>query len=139
MKLQAPQPAKGFIGNMVNKLAEVMLDMYVGSFFGDQYKHLINISDGHIIKRTEEDDFFILTNDVILSEKFLTQTETTIRKWKTQNAGFASEKIVDAFGVLFAPEEMIFSIQTSLDTEEEVQHLASFAAALAVSMSNIHS
>ena len=135
LKLQVPQQqSKGFMSNMVNKLAEVMLDMYVGSFFGEQYKSMINISDSTIIQRTEEDDFFMLTNALETSENFLSKTESVIRKWKLQNAGFTSEKVVDAFGILFAPNEMIVAVQTNLNTKEEVDILASFASALAVGM-----
>jgi hypothetical protein len=134
IKLQAPQQSKGFMSNMVNKLAEVMLDMYVGSFFGEQYKSMINIGDSQIIQRSEADDFFMLTNAMDESEKFLEKTEPVIRKWKSENAGFSSEKMVDAFGILFGPDEMIVSIQTSLDTQEEVDMLAAFASALGVGM-----
>ena len=133
IKLQAPQ-GTGFMSNVVNKVAEVMLDMYVGSFFGEQYKSMINIADSSIIQRSDEDDFFILTNTLDTSENFLSKTEPVIRKWKAQNAGFTAEKVVDAFGILFAPDEMIVSVQTNLNTKEEVDILASFASALAVGM-----
>lgn len=134
LKLQAPQQGTGFMSNMLNKVAEVMLDMYVGSFFGEQYKSMINISDSTIIQRSEEDDFFMLTNALDPAENFLSKTESVIRKWKAQNAGFNAEKVVDAFGILFGPDEMIVSVQTNLNTKEEVDVLASFASALAVGM-----
>lgn len=93
----------GFINDLVNKAADAVLDLYVGSYFGNEYKSLVSIGeDGVKIERDQLKDFMILTNYEMLAQKYFDEaTASTISHWKKNNVGFSDERRVDQFGLLF--------------------------------------
>jgi hypothetical protein len=137
----AKHPIKrgGFVNDLVNKAADLALDIYVASYFGTQYCSLVNIgSDGAKIERPELQDFMILTNDEPLAQKYFDDSTTqTISNWKNSNQGFAGEGRVDLFGLLFAPDGVMLSCQTNMTTPREVQMFSDFGAALTSKMKGI--
>lgn len=80
--------------------------MYVGSYFGSEYRSLVNIGeDGVKIEREPLKDFMILTNIEPLANKYFDEaTVTTISYWKKSSQGFTLESKVDQFGLLFSPD-----------------------------------
>lgn len=129
----------GFMNTLINKAADVLLDVYVGVYFGSEYKPLVNIGDDGVkIEREALKDFTILTNHPDLAERFLDEaTVKVISGWKQSSQGFAREQQVDQFGLLFAPDGVILTCQAQMQRAEEVKMLSDFGAALAVKMKGV--
>lgn len=128
----------GFMNNMINKVADMALDLYVGSYFGNEYKNLVNLMESVKIERSELKDFFIFTNDATTANRFLDDaTAQVIATWKQQKSGFRNEGNVDNFGMLFCPDGAILSCQADMATEQEVKMLSDFGAALAMKMKGV--
>lgn len=129
----------GFMNTLINKAADVLLDVYVGLYFGSEYKSLVNIGeDGVKIEREVLVGFTILTNHQDLAERFLDEaTAKVISGWKASSQGFAREQQVDQFGLLFAPDGVILTCQANMTSAEEVKLLSDFGAVLAVKMKEV--
>ena len=129
----------GFMNTLINKAADVLLDVYVGLYFGSEYKSLVNIGeDGVKIERETLGGFTILTNHQDLAERFLDEaTAKVISGWKASSQGFAREQQVDQFGLLFAPDGVILTCQANMTSAEEVKLLSDFGAVLAVKMNEV--
>jgi hypothetical protein len=129
----------GFINDLVNKAAEAVLDLYVGSYFGKEYKSLVSIGErGVKIERDQLKDFLILTNDEPLAQKYFDEaTATTISHWKKASQGFALENKVDQFGLLFSPEGVILTCQADMRNANEVKSFSDFGAALTIKMQQV--
>lgn len=129
----------GFMNTLINKAADVLLDVYVGLYFGSEYKSLVNIGeDGVKIERETLGGFTILTNHQDLAERFLDEaTAKVISGWKAGSQGFAREQQVDQFGLLFAPDGVILTCQANMTSAEEVKLLSDFGAVLAVKMKEV--
>ncbi|MBK7649542.1 MAG: hypothetical protein IPJ20_00745 [Flammeovirgaceae bacterium] len=131
----------GFLNKMVNVAAEAVLDVYVGGYFGNEYKSLVNIGeDGVKMKREELKDFMILTNVQPLAEKYFEQTTiSVIASWKKTKSGFLQEGKIDQFGLLFSPDGVTLSCMANMDNENEVKIFSDFGSALATKMIQITS
>lgn len=129
----------GFMNTLINKAADVLLDVYVGLYFGSAYKALVNIGeDGVKIERESLNGFTVLTNHQALAERFLDDaTVKVIAGWKESSQGFAREQQVDQFGLLFAPDGMILTCQANMTNPAEVKLLSDFGSALAVKMKGV--
>jgi hypothetical protein len=129
----------GFMNTLINKAADVLLDVYVGLYFGSEYKSLVNIGeDGVKIEREGLSGFTVLTNQQDLAERFLDEaTVKVISGWKQSSQGFAREQQVDQFGLLFAPDGMILTCQAKMESAEEVKLLSDFGSVLAVKMKGV--
>lgn len=129
----------GLINTVFNKAADVVLDLFVSGYFGNEYKSLVNIGeDGVKVERAELADFYILTNLEPLAQKFLDPaTVQTISGWKHSNLGFAQEQQVDQFGLLFSPDGVILTCQASMQNAEEVKLFSDFGSVLAYKMKEI--
>jgi hypothetical protein len=129
----------GFMNTLINKAADVLLDVYVGLYFGSEYKSLVNIGeDGVKIEREGLGGFTILTNHQDLAERFLDEaTIKVISGWKESSQGFAREQQVDQFGLLFAPDGVILTCQANMTSAEEVKLLSDFGAVLSVKMNGV--
>jgi hypothetical protein len=129
----------GFVNTLINKAADVLLDVYVGLYFGSEYKSLVNIGeDGVKIERETLTGFTILTNHQDLAERFLDEAAAkVISGWKASSQGFAREQQVDQFGLLFAPDGAILTCQANMTSAEEVKLLSDFGAVLAVKMNEV--
>lgn len=133
-----PMQEGGFVNNMINYVADMALDLYVGSYFGNEYKDLVNLKSGTKLERSELKDFFIFTNDATTANRFLDDaTAQVIAAWKQQKSGFRNEGNVDNFGVLFCPDGVILSCQADMANEQEVKMLSDFGAALAIKMKGV--
>ncbi len=130
----------GFVNSMINMAAEVALDVYVGGYFGNEYKSLVSIGeDGVKIKRDELKDFMILTNVEPLAEKYFDEaTVATIASWKKMDTGFLQENKVDQFGLLFSPDGVILSCMANMDSESEIKMFSDFGSVLATKMIQTH-
>lgn len=131
----------GFVNTLINKAADVLLDVYVGLYFGSEYKSLVNIGeDGVKIERESLGGFTILTNHPDLAERFLDEaTAKVISGWKESSQGFAREQQVDQFGLLFAPDGVILTCQANMTNPNEVKLLSDFGAVLATKMKGVMS
>ena len=131
----------GFLNKMVNVAADAVLNVYVGSYFGNEYKSLVNIGeDGVKMKREELKDFMILTNVQPLGEKYFdAATISMIASWKKMKAGFLQEEKVDQFGLLFCPDGVILSCMANMDNESEVKIFSDFGSVLTTKMVQITS
>lgn len=131
----------GFINDLVIKAADAVLDMYVGSYFGNEYRSLVSIGeDGVKIEREQLKDFMILTNIEPLAEKYFDEaTATTISHWKRSSQGFTLENKVDQFGLLFSPDGVILSCQANMSNANEVKLFSDFGAALTIKMQQVMS
>ncbi|MBL7847244.1 MAG: hypothetical protein JNL40_07235 [Cyclobacteriaceae bacterium] len=129
----------GFMNTLINKAADMLLDVYVGVYFGSEYKDLVNIGeDGVKIERETLRDFTILTNHPELAERFLDEpTATVISGWKQSSQGFSKEQQVDQFGLLFAPDGVILTCQANMTSPAEVKLLSDFGAVLATKMKGL--
>jgi hypothetical protein len=129
----------GFINDLVNKAADAVLDLYVGGYFGSEYKSLVSIGeDGVKIERDQLKDFMILTNDEPLAQKYFDDaTASTISYWKKNSMGFTEENKVDQFGLLFSPDGVILTCQTSMNNANEVKAFSDFGAALVIKMQQV--
>jgi hypothetical protein len=129
----------GFINELVNKAADAVLDLYVGSYFGSEYKSLVRIGeDGVKIERDQLKDFMILTNDEALAQKYFDEaTASTISHWKKSSMGFSDERRVDQFGLLFSPDGVILTCQTSMNNAGEVKAFSDFGSALVIKMQQV--
>lgn len=130
----------GFINDIIIKTADTVLDLYVGGYFGNEYKSLVNIGDDGVkIVRDQLKDFMILTNMEPLAQKYFDEaTAATISHWKKNNAGFKDEKKVDQFGLLFSPDGVILTCQTSMSNANEVKAFSDFGAALTIKMQQVN-
>jgi hypothetical protein len=130
----------GLVNKMINTAADAVLDVYVGSYFGDEYKPLVGIGDDGIkIKRDELKDFMILTNSELLAEKYFdSATASTISGWKKIKSGFLQEDKVDQFGVLFSPDGVMLSCRANMDTESEVKIFSDFGSVLVTKMLQVN-
>lgn len=129
----------GFVNNLINKAADLLLDVYVSLYFGAEYKSLVNIGeDGVKIEKDTLRDFTILTNHAELAERFLDEHATrVISEWKQSIQGFSREQQVDQFGLLFAPDGVILTCQANMSHPGEVKLLSDFGSALAVKMKGV--
>lgn len=129
----------GMMNTLINKAADLLLDVYVGLYFGSEYKSLVNIGeDGVKIERDTLSDFTILTNDQPLADRFIDEgTARVISGWKQGTQGFTREDQVDQFGLLFAPDGVILTCQANMTSAEEVKMLSDFGAVLAVKMKEV--
>lgn len=129
----------GFINDLVNKAADAVLDLYVGSYFGSEYKSLVSIGeDGVKIERDQLKDFLILTNDEPLAQQYFDEaTASTISHWKNSSQGFAREDKVDQFGLLFSPDGVILTCQANMSNAKEVKSFSDFGAALTIKMQQV--
>ena len=130
----------GFINDIIIKTADTVLDLYVGGYFGNEYKPLVNIGDDGVkIERDQLKDFMILTNMEPLAQKYFDEaTAATISHWKKNDAGFKDEKKVDQFGLLFSPDGVILTCQTSMSNANEVKAFSDFGAALTIKMQQVN-
>jgi hypothetical protein len=130
----------GFINDLVNKAADAVLDLYVGSYFGKEYKSLVSIGeDGVKIERDQLKDFMILTNLEPLAQKYFDEaTASTISHWKKTSMGFTEENKVDQFGLLFSSDGAILTCQTSMNNANEVKAFSDFGAALVIKMQQVN-
>lgn len=126
----------GFMNTLINKAADAMLDFYVGAYFGNEYKSLVNIGEDAVrMEREGLKDFMILTNHEALAQRYLDDSTTgTIASWKKNSQGFSREGQVDNFGLLFAPDEVILACQATMDNATEVKLFADFGTALVTKM-----
>jgi hypothetical protein len=126
---------------MVNVAADAVLDVYVGGYFGNEYKSLVNIGeDGVKMKREELNDFMILTNVEPLAEKYFdAATVSMIARWKKTEAGFLQEEKIDQFGLLFSPDGVTLSCMANMDSENEVKIFSDFGSVLTTKMIQISS
>ncbi len=131
----------GFLNKMVNVAADAVLDVYVGGYFGNEYKSLVNIGeDGVKMKREELKDFMILTNVEPLAEKYFdAATVSMIARWKKTEAGFLQEEKIDQFGLLFSPDGVTLSCMANMDSETEVKIFSDFGSVLTTKMIQISS
>lgn len=129
----------GFINELVNKAADAVLDLYVGGYFGNEYKSLVSIGkDGVKIERDQLKDFMILTNDEPLAQKYFDEaTASTISHWKNSSQGFSREDKVDQFGLLFSPDGVILTCQTCMNNANEVKAFSDFGSALTIKMQQV--
>lgn len=129
----------GFINDLVIKAADAVLDLYVGGYFGSEYKSLVSIgADGVKIERDQLKDFMILTNDESLAQKYFDEaTASTISHWKNNSQGFTREDKVDQFGLLFSPDGVILSCQANMNNANEVKAFSDFGSALAIKMQQV--
>lgn len=129
----------GFINELVNKAADAVLDLYVGSYFGSEYRSLVSIGeDGVKIERDQLKDFMILTNIEPLAQKYFDEaTAVTISHWKKSSQGFALENKVDQFGLLFSPDGVILTCQANMNNANEVKAFSDFGAALTIKMQQV--
>jgi len=130
----------GFINDVINRTADTVIDLYVGGYFGNEYKPLVNIGDDGVkIEHDQLKDFMILTNMEPLAQKYFDEaTAATISHWKKNDAGFKDEKKVDQFGLLFSPDGVILTCQTSMNNANEVKAFSDFGAALTVKMKQVN-
>jgi hypothetical protein len=130
----------GFVNKMINTAADAVLDVYVASYFGREYKALVSIGDDAVkIKRDELKDFMILTNSEQLAEKYFDDaTVATISDWKKMKTGFSQEDKVDQFGLLFSPDGVLLSCRANMDTESEVKIFSDFGSVLVTKMLQIN-
>ncbi len=126
----------GLVNKMINTAADAVLNVYVASYFGNEYKSLVSIGDDAVkIKRDELRDFMILTNSEQLAEKYFDNaTASTISGWKKMNGGFLQEDKVDQFGLLFSPDGVLLSCRANMDTESEVKIFSDFGSVLVTKM-----
>lgn len=131
----------GMMNTIINKAADLLLDVYVGLYFGSEYKSLVNIGDDAVkIERDTLSDFTIITNQQDLSERFLDETTAkVIGGWKHSSQGFAREQQVDQFGLLFAPDGVILTCQAKMSNADEVKLFSDFGAVLTVKMKGVAS
>lgn len=129
----------GFINDLVNKAADAVLDLYVGGYFGSEYKSLVSIGeDGVKIEREQLKDFMILTNAEPLAQQYFDEaTASTISHWKNSGQGFAREDKVDQFGLLFSPDGVILSCQANMSNANEVKAFSDFGSALVIKMQQV--
>jgi hypothetical protein len=126
---------KGFFAGIVNTFAELAIDLYVGSYFGPQYKSLVNIDGAVKIDIPELKNFFILTNDESLSKKLLNDVAVKfIVNWMHNKPRFAHESNVNMWGALFSEDGVIVSCQADMTTAAEAKVFADFGASLATLM-----
>lgn len=137
----AKHPLKrgGLFSKLVNMAADFALDIYVGGYFGDQYKKIVNIGDDAIkIDRQALNGFLILTNYERPSEKFLTEeTCEGIAKWRNSKAGFTRESAVDNFGLLVCETGILLGCQSDMTNAEEANKLAEFASAITLGIKQV--
>jgi hypothetical protein len=126
----------GFMNTLINKAADAMLDFYVGAYFGNENKALVNIGeDGVKLEREALKDFLILTNHETLANRFLDEsTSGTIAGWKKSSQGFSRESLVDNFGLLFGPDGVILTCMANMTNAEEVKLFSDFGAVLVAKM-----
>ncbi len=126
----------GFMNDLINKAADVMLDFYIGGYFGNEYKSLVNIGeDGLKLEREVLKDFLILTNHEAVAQRYFDDTTcTTIANWKKNSQGFSREGKEDQFGLLFAPDGVILGCQANMNNAEEVKLFSDFGAVLVSKM-----
>lgn len=131
----------GFINDLVNKAADVVLDLYVSGYFGSEYRSLVSIGeDGVKLEREQLMDFMILTNIEPLANKYFDEaTASTISQWKKSSHGFTLEDKVDQFGLLFSPDGVILTCQANMHNADEVKAFSDFGAALTIKMQQVMS
>jgi hypothetical protein len=123
----------GLFNKMINWAANQFLDLYVGGYFGSEYKPLVNVEGATILRKEVMKDFYMITNEPALAEKFLDEaTQTTMANWKKLPQGFKQEGRVDQFGLLFAPDGMLLACQAALTDPNEAKMFSDFGAALAM-------
>jgi len=129
----------GFINDLVIKAAYAVLDMYVGGYFGSEYRSLVSIGDDGVkIERDQLKDFMILTNIEPLAQKYFDEaTASTISHWKKSSHGFTLEDKVDQFGLLFSPDGVMLTCQANMNNANEVKALSDFGAALTIKMQQV--
>lgn len=129
----------GFMNKLVNMAADAVLDIYVSGYFGSEYKSLVSIGEeGVKIERDQLKDFMILTNLESTAQKYFDDaTARTISGWKSSNVGFAEEKKVDQFGLLFSPDGVILACQSNMNNANEVKAFSDFGAALTAKMMQV--
>jgi hypothetical protein len=130
----------GFVNKLINTAADVVLDVYVASYFGSEFKALVNIGEDAVkIKRDQLKDFMVLTNHEQLAEKYFDDvTSATIAGWKKMDSGFSQEDKVDQFGLLFSPTGVMLSCHANMDSESEVKMFSDFGSVLVTKMLQVN-
>ncbi len=126
----------GLMNTLINKAADAVLDLYVSGYFGSEYQALVSIGeDGVKLDLEGLGDFMILTNHEAVARRYFDAgTTATISNWKQSNQGFAREREVDQFGLLFSPDGIILTCQANMSNAEEVKQFSNFGAALTAKM-----
>jgi hypothetical protein len=124
MKIEASEDA-GFMSSIKNFVAEKALDYYVGNYFGNEYKDMINISDGTIIRNNSLRNFLIITNSKQISDKIIDEKLTEfILDWHNKTKNFKNESFMKTPGLLIAPDKFILTCQSSVVSAKEASEYA---------------
>ena len=110
----------GFMNSIKNFVAEKALDFYISNYFGTEYKDLINISDGKIIRNNNLKNYLIITNKIELANQILDENFTNlINNWDQRTANLTNSNLMKTPGILFAPDKTIITCQSSVKNAEE--------------------
>ncbi len=121
----------GFMNSIKNFVAEKALDFYISNYFGPEYKDLINISDGKIIRNNNLKNYLIITNKIELANKILGDNFTNlINNWDQKTANLTNSNLMKTPGILFAPDKIIITCQSSVKNAEEAAVYSDICAEL---------
>lgn len=127
----------GFLSSIKNFVAEKALDFYVANYFGAEYKELINISDGEIIRNDQLSNCLIITNTKDFAESLLDpEFIDLLKNWDSRTSSFSNQNLMKTPGILFAPDRLIITTQSSVKSAEEASKYSVICGEIADKIKN---
>ncbi len=118
----------GFINTLINWFAEKLLKFFVASYFGSDFKKIVNLHDSKIFRFEKEQDYHIFSNDFDRVSNLLDDNlKAFLTDWRTNYPAVAERKQI---GILVSEEGIIVSSQLAYFEEPGTQQFLDFSLAV---------
>lgn len=126
----APPQGSGLLARIARSALEASLDLYVGMYFGDRQRALVNVDGARVVPGLE--GFWVLANDDAEASRLLGgDAPRRLDAMRTGAAGPWRGHPGHGFGLLVGPEGTTFACQYAVRDPAELRDLAEWAAGLA--------
>ncbi len=130
-------PGDTLLGKLARKAGDMVLDSYVGAYFGDEFKSLVNLDGSETIDVQGLSDHFILTNYPEIAKRCMSADAVGIlQAWRDEDQFFLRGEVVRNVGVLLSESGCLIACQAPMSSEDESRRYADFCSSLAAAMGN---
>ena len=128
-------PSDTLLGKLARKAGDMVLDTYVGGWFGDEYKSLVNLEGSETLEVQGLSDFFILTNTPEVAARCMSGDAVGIlRRWRDAEQGFLRGEVAGNAGILLSESGCIVACQGPMSSEGEARRYAEFCSSFAAAV-----
>lgn len=128
-------PGDTLLGKLARKAGDMVLDTYVGGWFGDEYKSLVNLEGSETLEVQGLSDYFILTNTPEVAARCMSGDAVGIlRRWRDAEQGFLRGEVAGNAGILLSESGCIVACQGPMSSEGEARRYADFCSSFAAAV-----